>query len=180
MDVELLEDLINKGKSSHQIASILGKSQTTIRYWLKKHSLKTQYKRKKRPKIFCRDCSKELLENKVYCNSECQLSYQHRLYIERWKNGEESGLVGKVKAVSGYIRKWIFKTRNNKCEHCGWNKRSKHSNRIPLQIDHIDGNFLNNRPENLRLLCPNCHSLTPTWGGLNGGKNCGRRKHGCM
>lgn len=34
---------------------------------------------------------------------------------------------------------------------------------ITLELDHIDGNKRNNRRENLRFLCPNCHSQTPTW-----------------
>jgi hypothetical protein len=35
--------------------------------------------------------------------------------------------------------------------------------RLTLHIDHINGDFLDNRPENVRFLCPNCHSQTPTF-----------------
>jgi len=34
---------------------------------------------------------------------------------------------------------------------------------IPLELDHIDGCRSNNQLQNLRLLCPNCHALTPTY-----------------
>ncbi|WP_217170577.1 HNH endonuclease [Streptomyces sp. AC512_CC834] len=48
------------------------------------------------------------------------------------------------------------------CETCGstgeWLGR-----RITLQIDHVNGNWRDNRRENLRYLCPNCHALTETW-----------------
>lgn len=38
---------------------------------------------------------------------------------------------------------------------------------IPLELDHVNGVSNDHRIENLRLLCPNCHALTPTWKGRN-------------
>ena len=50
------------------------------------------------------------------------------------------------------------------------------SNIIPLEIEHIDGNYLNNSESNLTLLCPNCHSLTATYKGANRGNGRKDRK----
>ena len=41
--------------------------------------------------------------------------------------------------------------------------------KIPLEIHHKDGNYLNNNEDNLELLCPNCHSLTNTYKAANKG-----------
>lgn len=60
--------------------------------------------------------------------------------------------------------------RNNikkpSCEECGWAKRSI-DGRIPVELDHINGDRHDNRIENLRILCPNCHSLKTTHRGKN-------------
>jgi hypothetical protein len=54
---------------------------------------------------------------------------------------------------------------DNKCDECGITKWQ--NKEIVLQLDHIDGNCHNHKLNNLRMLCPNCHSQTDTWCGKN-------------
>jgi 5-methylcytosine-specific restriction endonuclease McrA len=69
-----------------------------------------------------------------------------------------------------WARRYLFEINDNKCSLCGWSDRNIITDKIPLEVDHIDGNYLNNDIKNLRLLCPNCHSLTVTYKNLNKGK----------
>ena len=66
-----------------------------------------------------------------------------------------------------HIKRYLFEKYNNKCARCGWSKINIFTNNIPLEIEHIDGNYENNNEDNLILLCPNCHALTSTYKGAN-------------
>jgi iron-sulfur cluster repair protein YtfE (RIC family) len=56
--------------------------------------------------------------------------------------------------------------RPHECEECG-NDGEWRGKPISLHVDHIDGRHWDNRPENLRFLCPNCHAATSTYAGRN-------------
>lgn len=113
----------------------------------------------------CLNCGKELKNAQLtYCSIECQNEYKKNNYIERWKIGKENGQSG-VGGVSTIIRRYLFEKYNNTCQLCGWGQKNKYTNKVPLQIHHIDGDCTNNKEDNLQLLCPNCHSLTETYGG---------------
>jgi 5-methylcytosine-specific restriction endonuclease McrA len=60
------------------------------------------------------------------------------------------------------IRERVLEARCAECGLDAWRGRP-----IPLELDHINGERSDLRPGNLRLLCPNCHALTPTYKGKN-------------
>lgn len=72
-------------------------------------------------------------------------------------------LVSESSYQSYKLKNRLFKVglKSRFCEECGWSKKSD-DGRIPLELDHINGDSRDNRLENLRVLCPNCHSLKPT------------------
>ena len=86
----------------------------------------------------------------------------------RWKNGEETGIRGKY-GISVHLRKYLLDKYEHKCARCGWSKINPFTHTLPLEIEHIDGDYTNNTEDNLILLCPNCHSLTATYKGANKG-----------
>lgn len=123
----------------------------------------------KKPRNKCLTCGEETARaGYKYCSNACQVEYQYHIFITKWKNGEEIGLQNPG-IVSGHVKRYLRRKFGNKCCLCGWAEINPKTKKVPLVADHIDGNWRNNVESNLRLLCPNCDSLTPTYAGSNRG-----------
>ena len=106
----------------------------------------------------CLYCDKEFTyyrsqKNGKYCNNSCQQKWQRKNVIE------PAILQGKSSNV-GSLKRYIIETRGNYCEVCSG---SPIHNGKPLKFElhHKDENSDNNHPDNLQLVCPNCHSQMP-------------------
>lgn len=104
---------------------------------------------------------------KKFCNVDCQTKHGYDTYIESWLQGGPGGT--NPSGVSVHVRKFLHEERGSCCWECGWDKVNPTTGNVPVQVDHIDGNPNNHHRANLRLICPNCHSLTPTYMALNRG-----------
>lgn len=129
----------------------------------------------KKERRLCRSCSKETKRPQdVYCDNGCQQEFQYEEYIRRWKLGQETG--NKGENVSNHIRRYLKTKHGDACTRCNWSKVNPVTGRVPLNVEHLDGNSENTVPDNLDLICPCCHSLTPTYGALNKGNGRKKRK----
>jgi hypothetical protein len=85
-----------------------------------------------------------------------------KFHGNQWTHG-----IGRLKPSSeacwNTVRDRILKKRGRKCEECGWDKVNPVTQTSPVDVDHVDGNRLNNSDSNLKVLCPNCHSITKTY-----------------
>lgn len=131
----------------------------------------------KKERQYCINCG-NVLENRqqLFCNLHCSTEYRYVEYIKRWKNGEESGISGEY-GISKNIRRYLKEKFGNKCQLCGWGEMNVFTGNVPLEVHHIDGDYTNNKEENLQLLCPNCHSLTETFKNSNKNGRKGRSKY---
>jgi hypothetical protein len=104
-----------------------------------------------------------------FCNTDCQHDFWYLKRIAEWHAGTRSAFK-KGGCVTAWLRRWLVERYGEKCWTCGWDTVHCLSGRVPLEVDHINGNHDDDTPTNLRLICPNCHSLTPTYKGHNRGR----------
>ena len=95
-----------------------------------------------------------------------QSNYSPQVYKEKYSLDEI--LIKNSPITQKVLREYV--KRHNlleyKCQTCGCDGNWQNG-KISLEIDHINGNNSDDRIENLRYLCPNCHALTETYRGRN-------------
>jgi len=100
-----------------------------------------------------------------FCDVNCQTKYNRDILIDRWLKDPS-----KFESTPSCVRWWFINKYGEKCMICGWNEINPYTKKIPLELHHINGNWKNNYPDNIEMICANCHTLTPTYRGANRGK----------
>lgn len=119
------------------------------------------YCKTKIPKHRCR--------RRKYCSHSCSVTHKKEILYLQIEGGD-------VNLPTKNYKHYLIDKFGEKCQLCGWGEKNIYSNTIPIELEHIDGNSLNNELKNLLLLCPNCHSLTKTYKALNRGKGRYKRR----
>jgi len=164
----------------NEIARCLGGlvSPVTVGRWLRNHPLRKNEERRvretaikkrrprqpKQPRVHCEVCGKKCSRGaKRFC-SDCavgRVRSPRREPTQRYL--VEDRLVNSTRLKTRLIEEGYLEDRCGKCGSLPeWNGEP-----LNLQLDHIDGNRRNNLLSNLRIVCPNCHSQTPTYAARN-------------
>lgn len=116
----------------------------------------------------CPHCGVSIGDSSRTCQG-CTYIDRIKERIQEWLDGTWSGaLQNNEYLLSTTIKRYLLEQANYSCTECGFNTPHPDGSSI-LQVDHIDGHANNHSPENLKVLCPNCHALTGTFGNRNKG-----------
>jgi len=152
------QSLRRDGKTYKEISIILGRTYYSVRCHLYNH--KGRYK-KNEGKI-CNNCKKIHKTENLFCSKFCNEDFRFKETLKRIKKGEIPDSSRRV------IKAAIIKLRGHKCEIC--KTEEWQGQKVPLILDHIDGEHENSKLVNLRLVCPNCDAQLPTYKSKNRGK----------
>jgi hypothetical protein len=191
--------LIKNEKTYKEISIILNKTEKSIRSFLFRNG-ETQSKYKKEYINICINCNDTFKanpsDNRKFCTHKCSATYNNKIRNRKIKclvcelvlprkgryfcSKKCESIHISIKRIerieSGYctseklVKNYLIEKYGEKCMECGWCEVHPLLKKVPVQLEHIDGNSENNNLSNLKILCPNCHSLTLTFGALNKGR----------
>ncbi len=116
----------------------------------------------------CINCGSAMSKRSLkYCSYSCQHEFEYKQRLSSWLS--TGSFANKPKKFPPWARSFLLERNNFQCSRCGWGEINPYSGKISLEVEHIDGNPYNNDISNLTILCPNCHSLTPSYKALNKG-----------
>ena len=119
----------------------------------------TARKKKKMTYSNCVFCNGKAFGGNKYCTPTCQQKSFHEERVKNWHKGDWSG-----RGVS-FFKRAVRERDGLRCSVCSistWN-----GSPLTLELEHKNGNSSDNSSSNLCLLCPNCHSQTPTFRAKN-------------
>lgn len=111
----------------------------------------------------CLNCNKLIPNRNVYCDNKCQAEHKRKETFRLLEEGKFEEF-NRMDTIDVNSKKFLILQHGEKCMKCGWDEINIHTKKVPIQLNHIDGNPENHDLGNLEILCPNCHSLTATFG----------------
>src|SRR5579884_239111 len=85
----------------------------------------------------CAKCGAKLKPHQYkYCSLRCQRAYQFEQRVAQLENGTYA-----TYTCSQFIRRYLARRLGEKCTRCGWAERHPTTGRVPVEVEHIDGNW---------------------------------------
>jgi HNH endonuclease len=167
--------LIKHGLTITEISRMLGVSKPTVCY----HARKLGHPRDERFNRRYDWTEVQRYYDEGHSISECQqrFGFARKTFMDAVARGAivtrphgapvETFLVKGRRVHRGHLKQRLLSSglKTNNCERCGISEWLGHP--LSLALHHVNGDGLDNRLENLRLLCPNCHAQTPNFSGRN-------------
>jgi len=119
--------------------------------------------------FFCNSCLNKIEDMNISRSSSLKRTnrLKNQIRIEQWLTRKWRG--GTDYGLSTIVRRYLIDQAHHACVRCRWSIPHPDTGEVPLEINHIDGNGLNHSPDNVEVLCANCHSLTSSYRGRNAG-----------
>jgi hypothetical protein len=172
---ELVAELLARGMSSMEVARVLGLSKSTVCYHKRRlgHDIDAKFNRRY-------DWAEvQRFYDSGHTISECErrFGFARATFMDAVKRGDlvtrpqrapiETYLVVGRRTNRSHLKQRLLSEglKENRCERCGID--SWRGEALSMALHHVNGHGLDNRLENLVILCPNCHAQTPNFSGRN-------------